>query len=122
MHRILCLLLCFFICLSPLTALAASGEKLKIIGTIFPAFDFARTLAGSAADVSMLLPPGGESHTFEPTPQDIIAMQEADLFIYVGSESDHWIDEILHSMGDRAPRVFRLMDCVTLLHEETSKP
>ena len=119
MTRMLCVLLCLLFCLPTFPA-AAQEQPLTIIGTVFPAFDLARSLAGSAANVSMLLPPGSESHSFEPTPQDIVAIQQADLFIYVGSESEHWIEEILLSMGDQAPASFRLMDCVTLLAEETT--
>lgn len=104
----------------PLFSASAQEEKLSIIATIFPAYDFARVIAGEHAQVSLLLPPGSESHSYEPTPQDIIAIQNADLFLYTGSESDHWIDEVLHSMGDEAPRAFRLMDCVSLLEEELS--
>ena len=65
-------------------------------------------------------PPGSESHSYEPSPRDIIDIQQADLFLYAGGESDHWVEEILASMGDNAPRTFRLTDCVTLLAEETS--
>ena len=101
------------------SALAAE-ETLSIVCTIFPAYDFARQLAGDTAQVSLLLPPGSESHSYEPSPRDIIDIQEADLFLYAGGESDHWVDEILSSMGDAAPRTFRLTDCVTLLAEETS--
>lgn len=88
--------------------------------TIFPAYDFARQLAGDTAQVRLLLPPGSESHSYEPSPRDIIDIQQADLFLYAGGESDHWVEEILASMGENAPRTFRLTDCVTLLAEETS--
>ena len=46
----------------------------------------------------MLLKPGAEMHSYEPTPQDIIQIRNADLFIYVGGESDAWVDSILSSM------------------------
>jgi len=98
----------------------AQEEPLSIIATNFPAFDFARTIAGDTADVRMLLPPGSESHSYEPTPQDIIAIQNSDLFLYVGGESDHWIDEMLASMGEEAPFTFRLSDSVTMLPSLTT--
>lgn len=47
----------------------------------------------------MLIPPGGESHTYEPTPQDIISIENADVFIYIGGESDAWVDTILSSVN-----------------------
>lgn len=66
----------------------AEDQKMNILTTIFPIYDFARTVAGDHADVSMLLPPGAESHTYEPTPRDILKIQNSDLFIYIGGESD----------------------------------
>ena len=118
--RPLFLLLC---CVALLCAPAvhASQEPLSIVCTIFPAYDFARQLAGDTAQVTLLLPPGGDCHSYEPSPRDIIRIQEADLFLYGGGESDHWVEEILSSMGDDAPRAFRLTDCVTLLAEETTE-
>ncbi|MEG1890802.1 MAG: metal ABC transporter substrate-binding protein [Clostridia bacterium] len=97
-----------------------SDGRLKLIATVFPAYDFARQMAGDAADVTLLLPPGSESHSYEPTPQDIIAIQNADLFLYVGGESDAWVESILEAMGENAPETFRLMDCVTAVAEEHS--
>lgn len=103
-----------------LLSCAQAEERFSILAVNFPAFDLARSLAGDLAEVAMLLPPGSESHSYEPSPQDIIAIQNADLFIYTGGESDHWVEEILHSMGDAAPAVFRLSDSVTLLEEQHS--
>ena len=115
--RLICtLLLC--LCL-PMLCLAE--EPLSILAVNFPAFDLARTLTGDTAQVRMLLPPGSESHSYEPTPQDIIAIQNADLFLYTGGSSDTWIEEILLSMGENAPETFRLSDSVVLLEEEISE-
>ncbi len=120
-RHLLAFLCCAALLCPPCAAPAlASEETLSVVCTIFPAYDFARQLAGDTAQVSLLLPPGSESHSYEPSPRDIIDIQEADLFLYAGGESDHWVDEILSSMGDAAPRTFRLTDCVTLLAEETS--
>ena len=94
-----------------------SSEKPKIIATVFPGYDFARRIAGDFAEVDMLLPPGTESHAYEPTPRDIIQIQNCDLFIYVGGESDTWVEEILSSVSEK-PAVFRLMDCVPLIEED----
>ena len=60
--------------------------KLQIVTTVFPAYDFARAVAGDLADVTLLLPPGMESHSYEPTPADILAVQECDLFICLGGD------------------------------------
>ena len=93
-------------------------SKIRVVTTIFPQYDFTRNIAGDKADVTLLLPPGAESHTYEPTPQDMITIQNCDLFIYVGGESDVWIDTIVKSMGDKAPRTLALMDCVEAVTEE----
>ena len=118
MIRFLSLLLCLMICFP--SSAGAEENPLSIIASNFPAFDFARSLTGDTADVKLLLPPGSESHSYEPTPQDIIAIQNCDLFIYTGGESDSWIEAILSSMGADAPETFRMSDCVTLLASETT--
>ncbi len=91
--------------------------KIRIISTIFPQYDFARVIAGDKATVLMLLPPSGESHSFEPSPKDIISVSESDLFIYVGGHSDHWIEEMLEGL-DKKPQTLRAFDCVELIGEE----
>ena len=90
--------------------------RLKIVSTVFPAYDFARSVAGEAADVTMLLPPGMESHSYEPTPADILAVQNCDLFIYLGGESDSWVDTILSAIEPQG-EILRMVDCVELLEE-----
>lgn len=99
---------------------AAKGEAapLKLVATVFPAYDFARALTGGEAELTLLLPPGGDAHSYEPTPQDIIAIQEADLFLYIGGESDAWVEKVLASMGEHAPQAFAMKDCVAGLSEE----
>ena len=119
-YLVLCLLfLVFILCL---TACAMPEEntddgKLEIISTIFPTYDFARQICGDVAEVSMLLPPGSESHSYEPTAQDVIAIQNCDLFLYTGGESDTWVEEILDSM-DTPVLSLRMMDCVNVMEEE----
>ena len=92
--------------------------SLRIVTMNFPGYDFARQVAGDGAEVTMLIPPGADSHSFEPSPKDVLAIQNADLFIYTGGESDSWIDRLLASMGDAAPETLRMMDVVTVLAEE----
>ena len=99
---------------------AAEDGQLRIVTTVFPAYDFARAAAGELAEVELLLPPGTESHSYEPTPADILAVQECDLFIYLGGESDAWVETIL-SAADRQGMNLRMLDCVDLLEEETTE-
>ena len=93
-------------------------EKLSVVATVFPAYDFARAVGGEAAEVTLLLPPGAESHSYEPTPADILAVQQCDLFIYLGGESDTWVETILESVEPQG-ETLRMIDCVDLLEEET---
>lgn len=97
---------------------AADPEKLQIVATIFPAYDFARAAAGDLAEVTLLLPPGAESHSYEPTPADILAVRDCDLFVYLGGESDQWVETILDSI-DPQGQTLRMVDCAELLEEET---
>ena len=70
-------------------------QKLTIISTSFPGYDFARAITkNSDAEVKMLLKPGAEIHDYDPTPQDIINIKNSDIFIYVGGDSDEWINDI----------------------------
>lgn len=94
---------------------------LNIVTTIFPPWDFARNITGGKGEVSMLLPPGSESHSYEPSPQDIIKIQNSDIFIFTGGESDQWMEEILNSIDDGPDVVIRLMDCVETVEEELSE-
>lgn len=100
-------------------SIAASGdEKVKVVTTIFPQYDFVREIAGDNVELTMLLPPGAESHSFEPSPKDIITIQECDIFIYVGGDSDVWIADILDSMDTSGMTILSLMDMVEVKEEE----
>jgi zinc transport system substrate-binding protein len=67
----------------------------------------------------MLIDPGAEVHTFDPTPDDIIKIQNADVFIYIGGENDAWVDQVLESTDTSHMTVLRLMDAITPVEEET---
>lgn len=97
------------------------SEKISVVATIFPQYDFTRQIAGDKAEVTMLLKPGAESHSFEPTPQDIIKIQNCDVFIYVGGENDEWVDSILDSIDQSNIKVVKLLDCVDVLGEEVKE-
>lgn len=117
MKKIICMLVVLVLSLAFVGA-QAEGEKLSIVVTDFPCYDFARAAAGDRADITMLIKPGSEVHSYEPTPSDIIAMTEADLFIYIGGESDSWVDNMLESMGKDAPATLRMFDCVEACSED----
>lgn len=107
-------------------ALCACGQQaqvpetdggVNIVATVFPAYDFARQIAGDDGNVTLLIPPGSEAHSYEPTPQDIIRIQNCDLLVCNGGESEAWLDEILGGMGNEIPTVV-MLDCVDALTEE----
>ncbi|GHT58013.1 high-affinity zinc uptake system binding-protein ZnuA [Spirochaetia bacterium] len=92
--------------------------KITVTATIFPPYDFVRAVAGDKVNLTMLLPPASESHSFEPTPKDIITIQNSDIFIYAGGESDAWVNRILESMNTRNMTIISLMDTVDVVEEE----
>ena len=95
-----------------------STGKISVVTTIFPYYDFARSVSKGTCDVDMLLKPGSDVHSFEPTPSEILKIRNADLFIYNGGESDEWVDSILESLGDTdKPVVMKMTDYVKPLTE-----
>ena len=80
---------------------ASDSGKIKIVCTLFPQYDFVRSIVGDRAEVKLLLPAGVESHSYEPTPADVIAISDADLFIYIGDEMETWASSIVSGI-DRA--------------------
>lgn len=129
MKKILCLLLCLSILL--ISAACGTGnnsktasldtdknDKIKIITTIFPPYDFARQIAKDRADITMLIKPGSESHTYEPTLADIAAIKGCDLFIYVGGQTDSWVQKILEGNQNKNRREISLLSVVDTYEEE----
>ena len=95
-------------------------KKYSVISTSFPGYDFARAVAGKNTDISvkMLLKPGAESHSFEPTPQDILAIKNSNLFVYVGGDSDEWVKKVISEIDTKKTRVVKLVDSVKTKNEE----
>jgi len=69
--------------------------KLRVITTLFPLYDFTRSIGGDKVDVVLLLPPGMESHSFEPKPDDIVRINKADLFVYTNRFMEPWSSDII---------------------------
>lgn len=93
-------------------------DRLKVVATVFAEYDFLRQIGGDAINLSMLMLPGADIHTFDPTPKDIKTVQDADLFVTVGGESDAWADTILESIDNHHLESVRLMDLVEEVVEE----
>ena len=96
----------------------ADDGKIQIVATLFPYYDFARAIAGDRADVTLLLSPGREAHSFEPTPLDAVTISEADVFLYNGGEGEYWVDSMLDAAGENIAVIARMMDYVDALNEE----
>lgn len=115
-YLLIILLLVFF------TGCSSTEKETKytIVTTNFPGYDFVRAIIKDVDDISvkMLISPGSEIHSYEPTPEDIINIQKADLFVYVGGESDEWVDNLLDNIDSSKTRVVKLMDFVNNVYEE----
>lgn len=96
---------------------AEDNSGLKIVATLFPQYDFAKQITGDNADITLLLTPGSESHTYEPTPKDVSKIQQADIFLYIGGESEVWVDEVLKSAQNKNLKTVRLMDYIDPVEE-----
>lgn len=118
------LLLCF------LTAFAAAGckhtegtwkttDRLKVMTTLFPYYDFVRNIAGDTVELKLLLPAGQDTHSFEPTPADMIDIQKSDLFFYNGGEAESWVPDVLSALDTSRIHAVSALDSVQLLEENT---
>ena len=96
----------------------ADDGKIQIVATLFPYYDFARAIVGDRADVTLLLSPGREAHSFEPTPLDAVTISESDVFLYNGGEGEYWVDSMLDAAGENIAVIARMMDYVDALDEE----
>ena len=96
---------------------ADAGNALKIVCTIFPQYDFVRAITKDVkgVELKMLLAPGDESHSYSATLEDISAIKSADLFVYVGGESDAWVAEVLKTASPK--KAIALVDLVKTLEE-----
>lgn len=115
--KILCFVIVLTLCLS-LTACGGSNKtekkqyKLKVMTTLFPYYDFARAVIGDIDDIDLqlLVSPGQDDHSFEPTPKDVVAINQADLFIYNGGSIENWVDTVIDSLDNKSQQQMRMMD------------
>ena len=116
---LLCLIMIFCVCSCEKPK--STNDGLSVVATVFPAYDFARAVIKDNGSVDMLLPPGSECHSYEPSPQDILKIQQCDLFIYIGGESEDWVEDIISSVDTSNIKVLKLFDYVTPLEEVVSE-
>ncbi|MCZ9957215.1 metal ABC transporter substrate-binding protein [Brachyspira hyodysenteriae] len=95
-----------------------SNGKINVVATIFPIYDFTKNIALDNINLQMIIKPGIEIHSFNTTPADVIDIQNADVFIYIGGESEAWAEKIVSSMDTNNKKIVRLIDYVKALDEE----
>lgn len=94
-------------------------DKISVVTTIFPAYDIVREIAGDKVDLKMLLPFGGESHTYEPSLKDMVAVSECDAFIFVGGDIDPWSEGLLKASLNSERRRLSLLEIAGEEHLHT---
>ena len=98
---------------------AAAGDgRLQVAATIFPYYDFLRQIGGDRIGLQLVVPAGMDSHSFEPTPADMIAMQEADILVCNGGAMEQWVSQVLSSLDTGDRKVLTMMDYVDVVEEE----
>ena len=118
----------FIVTISMILGMAGCGKttekednyRLKIVASLFPYYDMARAVIGDVKgiDLKMIVTPGQDSHSFEPTPSDVIQMENADVLIYNGGSLETWIDTLLDSLNNKNKIQMKMMDYVDVLNEE----
>lgn len=118
----------FIVTISMILGMAGCGKttekednyRLKIVTSLFPYYDMARAVIGDVKgiDLKMTVTPGQDSHSFEPTPSDVIQMENADVLIYNGGSLEIWIDTLLDSLNNKNQIQMKMMDYVDVLNEE----
>lgn len=96
-------------------------NKIKIIATLFPQYDFARQIVKDKGNVELLITPGKESHSYDLTPSDIIKISKSDLFIYTGKNMENWIQTVIDSLDDGTVKILDVSKNISLyeiLHDE----
>ena len=112
------------LCLLLLCAAPACGKpepedaRPSVVVTIFPQYDFIRAIAGDLVNLTMLVKPGSEVHGYDPTFAEVSTILHADLFVYVGGESDRWVEDVMRK-SDHALNTISLLSVVDALDEET---
>lgn len=118
MKRIFSVLLAVMIaaaalCWNGISAKAADAKRLSVVTTIFPEYDWVRQILGDKfpdADVTMLLDNGVDLHSYQPTVDDMVKIANCDLFIYVGGESDGWVENALKNAVNKDMKVINLLE------------
>ena len=119
MKKILTLITCLLVFAGVFTGCGSSSasgsdsRKLSIVTTIFPEYDWVRNIVGDRekdVDLTMLLDNGVDLHSYQPSTDDIVKISKCDIFIYVGGESDEWVEDTLKQAANKEMIVIDLLD------------
>lgn len=105
-------------CTSDSSGFSDDSGKIKISATLFPQYDFARQIAGDKAEITLILPSGMDSHSYEPTPADIININKSDLFIYTGEYLESWANDIVGDIDTDKTHVLDVSSGIQLVKED----
>ena len=96
------------------------SDKLNIVVTTFSTYDFAKQIVGDKADVTFLLGPGVDSHSYEPSAKDLVKLKNADVFIYIGGEMEQWVDKVLETdtINKEATTLIQVTESVETIEEQ----
>ena len=100
---------------------AAQKKSLTVVTSLFPLYDFAKNIGKDKADVSLLLPPGVEPHSFEPKPGDVLRIHDADIFIYTDAAMEPWVTKILQSIESKNLLVVEAGKGISLMNEPSDE-
>lgn len=95
-------------------------DKLRIVTTTFSTYDFARQIVGDKAEVTLLLGPGVDSHSYEPSAGDLIKIKNADIFIYIGGEMEQWVDKVFETdvINKDKTKMIQVTECIETIDEQ----
>ena len=97
-----------------------SARKIRIVASVFPLMEFAQAVCGERGEVHLLVPPGAEIHTWQPRPSDIVRLSSADLFIFIGSSMEPWLQDILESVQNPDLRTLEASQGIPLIERDSA--
>ena len=113
-------IICIIIGFSANKQKLSKNDKLNIVVTTFSTYDFAKQIVGDKADVTFLLGPGVDSHSYEPSAKDLVKLKNADVFIYIGGEMEQWVDKVLETdtINKEATTLIQVTESVETIEEQ----
>ena len=114
---ILIIICLFFVLIFKQENMQVESNKIQIIATLFPQYDFAKHIVGDKADVKLLLNSGVETHNYEPTPKDMLYINKSNLFLYNGEELEPWTKSIINSIDSNC-KIINISEGIDLIKIE----